>query len=52
MNTYKIIDPLTWKRATHCAVFRDCIEPAYCVTFELDVSAFYRKIKEVVNRKE
>ena len=46
MNTYKIIDQDTWKRATHCAVFRNCVEPAFCVTFELDITEFYRNIKQ------
>ena len=46
MNTYKIIDQDTWKRATHCAVFRNCVEPAFCVTLDLDITAFYCKIKQ------
>ena len=46
MNEYKIIDPSTWKRAAHCTVFRNCVEPAFCVTFELDITEFYRNIKQ------
>ena len=46
MNEYKIIVQSTWKRAAHCAVFRNCVEPAFCVTFELDITEFYRKIKQ------
>lgn len=46
MNEYKIIDQSTWKRAAHCAVFRNCVEPAFCVTLELDITEFYRKIKQ------
>ncbi len=46
MNEYKIIDQSTWKRAAHCTVFRNCVEPAFCVTFELDITEFYRKIKQ------
>ena len=46
MNNYKIIDQDTWKRATHCAVFRNCVEPAFCLTFDLDITAFYSKIKQ------
>ena len=46
MNNYKIIDEKTWKRAVHCAVFRNSVEPAFCVTFELDITNFLRKIKE------
>lgn len=46
MNSYKVIDEKNWKRAMHCAVFRNCIEPAFCVTFELDITNFLHKIKE------
>ena len=46
MNNYKIIDEKTWKRVVHCAVFRNSVEPAFCVTFELDITNFLRKIKE------
>ena len=45
MNTYKIIDEKTWRRAVHCAVFRNCIEPSFCVTFEVDVTNFYKAVK-------
>lgn len=30
---------------THCAVFKNCIEPAFCVTFEVDVTDFVKKQK-------
>lgn len=46
MNSYKIINENTWKRATHCMVFRNSIEPAFCVTFEVDITNFFNKIKE------
>ena len=46
MNAFSIIDEKTWKRSTHCAVFRNCIEPSFCVTFDLDVTKFYREIKK------
>ncbi|HIS37766.1 TPA: chloramphenicol acetyltransferase, partial [Candidatus Scatousia excrementigallinarum] len=46
MNIYKVIDERTWKRATHCEVFRNCIEPSFCLTFDLDVTKFYREIKK------
>lgn len=45
-NSYQIIDEKTWKRAMHCMVFRNSIEPAFCVTFELDITNFLKKIKE------
>lgn len=44
-GSYKIIDVTHWKRALHCQIFRDSIEPAYCVTFELDITAFLEKIR-------
>lgn len=46
MNEYKIIDEKNWQRAAHCAIFRNYIEPSFCVTFEVDVTNFYRKVKE------
>lgn len=45
-NSYQIIDEKTWKRALHCMVFRNSIEPAFCVTFEIDITNFLKKIKE------
>lgn len=46
MNTYTIIHQQNWKRAQHCAVFRNSVEPAFCVTFELDITNFKNKVKE------
>ncbi|MDQ0360230.1 chloramphenicol acetyltransferase [Breznakia pachnodae] len=46
MNTYTIINQQNWKRAQHCAVFRNSVEPAFCVTFELDITNFKNKVKE------
>lgn len=45
-NNYEIIDEKNWKRAMHCAVFRNCVEPAFCVTFELDITNFLKKVRE------
>lgn len=45
-NTYKVIDEKNWERAMHCAVFRNSIEPAFCVTFEVDVTSFLEKIRQ------
>lgn len=44
-NSYKEIDEKTWERAMHCAIFRNSIEPAFCVTFEIDITDFLRRIK-------
>lgn len=45
-NSYQIIDEKTWERAIHCAVFRNSVEPAFCVTFEVDITNFKHMVKE------
>ena len=45
-NNYRVIDEKTWERAMHCMVFRNSVEPAFCVTFEADITNFKRKIKD------
>ena len=45
-NSYQIIDESKWERAMHCMVFRNSIEPAFCVTFETDITKFKSKVKE------
>lgn len=45
-SAYKEIDEKTWKRTTHCQIFRNSIEPQYCVSFELDITNFLKKIKQ------
>lgn len=45
-NHYTEVDEKTWKRAMHCMVFRNSVEPAFCVTFELDITNFLPKVKE------
>lgn len=45
-NRYKVIDEKTWDRAMHCMAFRNSIEPAFCVTFEVDITNFLQKIKQ------
>ena len=44
-NNYRIIDEQKWGRAMHCMVFRNSVEPAFCVTFEVDVTEFLRMTK-------
>lgn len=46
MVGYQVIDMKSWRRAMHCQVFRDCIEPAYCVSLELDITNFLEKVRE------
>lgn len=45
-NTYQVIDGKHWERAIHCAVFRDSMEPSFCVTFEADITGFLPKIRK------
>ena len=33
-NTYRVIDEKTWERNMHCMIFRNSVEPAFCVTFD------------------
>lgn len=46
INKYKVIDEMNWERATHCMIFRNSVEPAFCVTFELDITHFLQRIRE------
>ncbi len=46
MSKYTIIDEKNWKRAVHCQVFRNSVEPSYCITLELDISSFLTKVRE------
>jgi len=45
-NLYKVIDENNWDRAMHCMVFRNSVEPAFCVTFEADITRYKRIVKE------
>ncbi|MDO5784906.1 MAG: CatA-like O-acetyltransferase [Eubacteriales bacterium] len=45
-NNYQVVDEKHWERAMHCMVFRNSVEPAFCVTFEVDITNFKRKTKE------
>ena len=36
----------TWDRAMHYQVFRNSLQPQYCVTFDLDITHFLPTIKE------
>jgi chloramphenicol O-acetyltransferase type A len=37
---YDVIDMKNWKRAQHCQLFRNSMEPQYCVSFDLDITNF------------
>lgn len=43
---YREVDEKSWKRALHCQIFRNSIEPGFCITFELDITNFLMKAKE------
>lgn len=45
-KNYKEIDMKNWKRAMHCEIFRNSVEPSYCVSLELDITHFLSFIKE------
>jgi len=43
---FTVIDMNNWKRSAHCEMFRNYVVPKYDIGLELDISAFYRKVKE------
>ncbi len=45
MSAYKVIDVKNWKRAIHCEVFRNSMQPQYGVSLELDITNFLRVIQ-------
>ena len=45
-GSYRVVDETNWKRALHCQIFRNSIEPSYCITFELDITNFLTKIRQ------
>lgn len=44
-KNYSVINMETWPRKLHCAIFRDSLMPQYCVSFDLNITHFYREIK-------
>lgn len=40
------IDLTTWDRAIHYQVFRNRVQPHYCVSFDLDITKFRTKVRE------
>jgi chloramphenicol O-acetyltransferase type B len=46
VNSYRIVDEKNWDRAMHCMIFRNSVEPAFCVTFEVDITNFVEKVKK------
>lgn len=45
-HPYQVIDEKTWDRSLHCSIFRNSVEPAFCITFDLDITDFLQKVKE------
>ena len=45
-DSYRIIEEEGWKRAQHCQIFRNSIEPAFCITVELDITNYLKKVRE------
>lgn len=46
MNSYTIIDENNWKRREHCAIYRNYVEPSYCMTVDLDVTNFLETVRQ------
>lgn len=40
------IDLNNWDRALHYQIFRNSVQPQYCVTFELDITNFLKGIRQ------
>ena len=45
-NTYKVIDEKTWERNMHCMIFRNSVEPAFCVTFDTDITNYLQHVRK------
>lgn len=45
-QAYEIINQENWKRAQHCQIFRQAQQPQYCISFELDVTNFLKRVRE------
>lgn len=45
-GNYQVINVENWVRAAHFSTFKNYILPHYCITAELDISKFYRRVKE------
>lgn len=42
----KFIDETSWEREMHCQIFRNSVQPQYCVSWNLDITHFLREIKK------
>ena len=46
MAEFKIIDVNNWDRKFHFSIFKNSVQPQYCITADIDVTNFYRYVKE------
>lgn len=44
--SYHKINEQTWPRRMHCEIFRQSVQPQFSVCLELDITGFYRFLKE------
>ncbi|HEY3362619.1 MAG TPA: CatA-like O-acetyltransferase [Methanosarcina sp.] len=49
-NRYQTIDLETGKRKDYCQIYRNAVQPQYCVSFELDVTNFKNTLKKTIGR--
>lgn len=45
-HSYQVVDLEHWKRAVHFQVFRNMMQPKYCVSFELDITKFLERVRQ------
>ncbi|MBE5961810.1 MAG: chloramphenicol acetyltransferase [Lachnospiraceae bacterium] len=45
MQEYDVVDLKNWERKMHYEIFRQYENPRYDISFELDITSFYQKIK-------
>lgn len=44
-NSYKVIDIQNWNRKLHYSLFKNAVQPNYCVTLDIDITEFYNYVK-------
>lgn len=45
-NSYQKINMDEWERKLHCSIFRNSVQPNYCITVDIDVTDFYDYVKK------
>ncbi len=46
MEDFELVDIENWKRKQHYLIFRQCQQPRYDISFELDITNFYQRVHE------